>query len=90
MDTDIEAAACDVNDFQYFFLTHLEITHVFFNGTLAEKFYTLHVRQQLGLPPLTYQRLPSTSPAYASLSYQKKLSAWAVILHTGATCHPGK
>lgn len=82
MDADIEAAACDANDFKSFFLAHRQITHVFFNGALAEKFYALHVRHQLLLQPLIYRRLPSTSPAHAALSLAQKLNAWEVILQS--------
>ena len=82
MDADIEAATCDANDFRSFFPAHPKITHVFFNGMLAEKFYTTHVRQQLGLHPLVYQRLPSTSPAHAAMTLEQKLNAWKVILQS--------
>lgn len=81
MDADIEAAAAEVNDFRSFFQTHPAITHVFFNGSLAQKFYAMHVQPELTLP-LKYQRLPSTSPAHAAMSYAQKLNAWKVILET--------
>ena len=84
MDADIEANSICPNDFASFFLTHPNITHVFFNGTMAEKFFHQHVQLLLD-PPLEnrllhYQRLPSTSPANASMRYEQKLRAWRAIL----------
>jgi hypoxanthine-DNA glycosylase len=84
MDADIEVDSICPNDFASFFLTHPNITHVFFNGTMAEKFFHQHVQLLLD-PPLEnrllhYQRLPSTSPANASMRYEQKLRAWQAIL----------
>ena len=84
MDADIESDSICANDFASFFSKHPHITHVFFNGTMAEQCFHKHVQPILkhGLAnrPLQYLRLPSTSPANASMSYQQKLSAWRVIL----------
>ena len=81
MDADIEADSICANDFASFFLKHPHITHVFFNGSMAEKCFHKHVR--LEPRPLHYLRLPSTSPANASMRYEQKLRAWKVILQ----CH---
>lgn len=67
------------NDFARFFRRHGAITHVFFNGAKAEASFRRHVLPGLGAN-LRYARLPSTSPAYAALSYPRKLAAWRVIL----------
>lgn len=84
MDADIEAASICPNDFSSFFLRHPDITHVFFNGSKAEQCFRKHVLPLLeslpGHRPRYYQRLPSTSPAHASMSYQKKLETWMTIL----------
>ncbi|MDO8262447.1 MAG: DNA-deoxyinosine glycosylase [Gallionella sp.] len=84
MDADIESDSICPNDFASFFLKHPRITHVFFNGTMAEQCFQKHVQPILkhGLEsrPLHCQRLPSTSPANASMSYEQKLNAWRVIL----------
>jgi len=83
MDADIDAASICPNDFSSFLNNHPNITHVFFNGSMAEKCFLIYVQPLLEpLPehrPLHYQRLPSTSPAHASMSYQQKLEAWKVI-----------
>ena len=84
MDADIDADSVCANDFASFFAKHPHITHIFFNGSMAEQCFHRHVRPLLepipGQRPLHYQRLPSTSPAHASMSYRQKLKAWKVIL----------
>jgi len=66
-----------VNDFAGFFAAHPHIRHVYFNGSKAEQCFRKHVR----LPDngLQFTRLPSTSPAHASLSFEKKQAKWKVI-----------
>lgn len=82
LDSDIDQASIVTNDFESFFLTHPDITDVFFNGAMAEKYF--HGRG-LSLPrPLRFHRLPSTSPANAAMSYDQKLSAWAAVVHGGS------
>ena len=77
LDTMIEEEAA--NDFRAFFRTHRAITHVFFNGAKAEASYRRQVQAGIG-NPLQYLRLPSTSPAHASLPYARKLAAWRAVL----------
>ena len=76
MDSDIETETIRPNDFATFFRRHSHITHVFFNGTMAEQSFHRHVRSMLEMRMLHFQRLPSTSPANATLSYKQKLGAW--------------
>ena len=52
------------------------ITTVAFNGGGARRLYDRHFRRRLGL---AYFQLPSTSPAYASLSFAEKLARWQVL-----------
>ncbi|MBI3312427.1 MAG: DNA-deoxyinosine glycosylase [Candidatus Omnitrophica bacterium] len=49
---------------------------VFLNGRLAEKLYRKHSAHRVRLPTIT---LPSTSPAHAAMSFQRKLKAWSVV-----------
>lgn len=84
MDADIEASSICPNDFKCFFQKHPDITQVFFNGSMAEQCFRKHVLPSLesltGQRMLHFQRLPSTSPAHASMKYEQKLKAWKVIL----------
>ena len=75
LDAHIEANSEVPNDFNLFFVKHPGITHVFFNGTKAEQCFERHVRPALKASALQYQRLPSTSPANAGLTYRQKLLA---------------
>ncbi len=67
------------NDFAAFFVQHPRVTHVFFNGSKAEQSFNKFVLGKQKLPPLTFQRLPSTSPAHAGMRYADKLQAWGVV-----------
>ncbi len=84
MDNDIEAQSICPNDLAAFLLKHPGITHVFFNGSMAEKCFRKHVLpllESLHTPrALHFKRLPSTSPAHASMKFSRKLEAWKEIL----------
>lgn len=79
LDASIDPATQVANDFQWFFARHASITHVFFNGAAAEQIYRRKVLPALKAPHLVYLRLPSTSPANASLSFARKLEAWGAL-----------
>lgn len=64
------------NDFAAFFAQHPHITHVFFNGAKAEQCFKRFVLGKQKLPPLIFQRLPSTSPAHAGMRFEEKLKVW--------------
>lgn len=85
MDHDIETDSICANDFAAFFRKHPQITHVFFNGTMAEQCFHRYVKPTLETRELHFQRLPSTSPANATFSYEEKLKAWKVILAVSRT-----
>lgn len=81
LDSDIVEDSIVTNDFANFFERHPNITRVFFNGAKAE-----HTFQKYVIPTLNdrhahieYTRLPSTSPANATFSFDQKLSAWRII-----------
>ena len=79
LDSSIDNDSLVPNDFAAFFLHHPKITHVFFNGTKAETCYRKQMRPFIDIGHIEYQRLPSTSPANASISSERKLEAWRVI-----------
>jgi TDG/mug DNA glycosylase family protein len=78
LDSDIVEASIVPNDFAEFLLLHPHIQAIYFNGAKAETVFTRHVLPTLGdmqarIPRI---RLPSTSPANASIPLQTKLSMW--------------
>jgi hypoxanthine-DNA glycosylase len=79
LDARIENAIA--NDLSAFFRSHGKIRQVFFNGATAEATFKRHVLPTLGERAVRYRRLPSTSPANASLSLARKLRAWRAILN---------
>lgn len=80
LDTAIESTSLVPNDFEAFFAQYPQITHVYFNGMKAEACFRRQVLPQLRSRSLHYTRLPSTSPAHATLSYAQKLEAWRQII----------
>jgi double-stranded uracil-DNA glycosylase len=85
LDTAIVSSSMVVNDFAAFFSDHPDIGRVYFNGGLAERVYRRRVLP--ALPPraadLTLCRMPSTSPANASLTLAQKTAAWREMLTAG-------
>ena len=82
LDAMIENDTQTANDFRRFFGGHRKIRRVFFNGAKAEACYRRHVLREIGPGTISYSRLPSTSPANASMSFAHKLRAWRAILGT--------
>lgn len=81
LDSDIVENSIVTNDFAAFFDTHPHITRVFFNGGKAEQTYRKHVLPTLNRHAhMAYERLPSTSPANASIPYAEKRNAWKTIM----------
>lgn len=87
LDAMIERDAQIANDFQAFFRKHRKIRQVFFNGAKAEACFKRHVLRSIDTGPFAYVRLPSTSPANASISYEQKLLAWRMIVGPKQSMH---
>jgi len=85
LDSEIDTRTIVTNDFRNFFAGHPQIRRVFFNGARAESIYLKHVLPGLGetAAAIRRKRLPSTSPAHASMSLEQKLEEWRVILDHG-------
>jgi hypoxanthine-DNA glycosylase len=82
MDADIQLDSARANDFVGFLSEHEQIRRICFNGRKAEQMFRKLVVPALAgnLPELV--SLPSTSPAYAALSFDNKLEIWASMLVT--------
>ena len=81
LDSSIDVATAQPNDFPGLLHDHSQIRAIFFNGAASEKYF-----RKLALPrlpadiDLELSRLPSTSPAHAGMSFEGKLAAWRQIL----------
>ncbi len=87
LDSAIDDASITTNNFPRFFSAHPRITHVFFNGAMAERCFRVQVQPRLDMPALQLARLPSTSPAHAARSYAQKRAAWAVVTRYARRTH---
>ena len=78
LDSAIQRASVVINDFRSLFTRCPAIDTVLFNGLVAADLYERLVLPSLEAPAraLPRIRLPSTSPANASISYERKLAAW--------------
>ena len=81
LDSHIDDRSIITNDFKQFFSNHPDISRIFFNGAKAESVYLKHVLPGLegASAAIKLQRLPSTSPAHASMNLEQKKEAWRVI-----------
>jgi TDG/mug DNA glycosylase family protein len=77
LDSKIKEESIIPNDFQTLFKQYPSIERVCFNGAKAAASYRRYVLSSLPSDlPVQYISLPSTSPAHASLSLEKKLDIW--------------
>ena len=79
LDAAIDEESIVPNDFRTFFDAHPNVQYVFFNGSKAESSFNRYVRPNLSERSLHFTRLPSTSPAHASLPLSRKLQAWRAV-----------
>ena len=78
LDSNIERDSMQPNDFSSVMHSpHLSL--IVFNGATAEKLFLKHVVPALN-PAQHMLRMPSTSPAHASLSFEQKLEQWRTLL----------
>lgn len=81
LDSDIEESSIIANPFENFLALHPRIRTICFNGAKAEASWQKHVLPMLlQAGDIAYHRLPSTSPANASIRYDDKVDAWRVAL----------
>lgn len=80
MDADIHTKSSIVNDFKGFFSTHSRIEKVGFNGQKAGQLFVRLVQSDVMTIAPEQIILPSTSPAYASMTFAAKLDRWRAFL----------
>ncbi|MGV6809985.1 MAG: DNA-deoxyinosine glycosylase [bacterium] len=82
LDTAIQEQSIQANNFSQFFTDYPSIEHILFNGAKAEQSYRRYVLPNLSTnhQQKTMHRLPSTSPAMASLKPADKLKQWQPFL----------
>jgi hypoxanthine-DNA glycosylase len=76
LDAAITRGTVKVNDFNAFFRLNPRIDTVLFNGSTAERYYKRYVLPDLERGAIKHLRMPSTSPAYAAVSFRQKVAAW--------------
>jgi TDG/mug DNA glycosylase family protein len=81
LDSAIDLKSARTNDLVNFYQRHRSIRRIFFNGSKAADIYRRRIlpEAQIVAPYLSHARLPSTSPAMASLSLDEKTAAWQVL-----------
>ena len=83
MDADIEMATAEANDFAGFLGAHKDVELICFNGQKAAQLFSRNVELDLNRGDIRMRTLPSTSPAYAAMSYAVKLQKWRAALSNG-------
>jgi hypoxanthine-DNA glycosylase len=81
LDAAIASDSIQLNDFAAFLRTHPGIELICFNGAKAAELFRRRVTLE---PPASDTRqvvLPSTSPAHAAMSLERKLGAWRAALN---------
>ena len=82
MDANISISEATPNDFASFLEHHQSIRLIAFNGRKAEQLFGRFVDPLGVAEDIRRTVLPSTSPAYASLSFAGKLAAWREALQS--------
>lgn len=82
LDASIVRDTARVNDFANFFVAHASIRRIGLNGAMAATGFERLVVPALpeAMRALPRLRLPSTSPAHATLSFEQKLLRWKRLL----------
>jgi hypoxanthine-DNA glycosylase len=81
LDASIDPTSVRVNDLEGLLARHDSIQTVFLSGRTAEQAFRRHVGPRLGrrADDLRLVGLPSTSPANAGWSFERKLEAWRAV-----------
>ncbi|CAA0108004.1 Uncharacterised protein [BD1-7 clade bacterium] len=80
LDSNIDRSSASINDFAGLFQRFPHIHTVALNGKAAQNAFQKHVVRAGNLPnSVQCVFLPSTSPAYASMTFEQKLAAWQAL-----------
>ena len=84
LDSSILKDSMVLNDFENFFEKNNLIHTILFNGALAEAQFKKYMIESdtINFSNFEFHRLPSTSPAMATLSLSEKIKAWAILVET--------
>ncbi len=82
LDTNIDSRTIAINNFGALYDERIKIRAVLFNGAKAEAVYKRYILPSLDKKHQSLQlfRLPSTSPAMASLTKEEKYHVWSNVL----------
>ena len=81
LDASIQNDQLVANPIDELLVQHPTVSLIAFNGATAEKYFIRYLSDQLqDKKRFSLIRLPSTSPAHASMNLAKKLEAWRQIL----------
>jgi hypoxanthine-DNA glycosylase len=83
LDSAIARASEEANDLAGLLAQHPRITRVYFNGAAAEAAFRRHCKALAARTDMRFERLPSTSPAHASLRSEQKCAVWRAALLSG-------
>jgi len=84
LDAAIDMSSVKVNEIKALLQRHPEINVICFNGASAEKIFNKRVLPTLDNTPINYIRLPSTSPAHATMKFHEKTAAWKAAILAGS------
>lgn len=76
LDAAIQRGSVKVNDFDAFFRSHPGIRVVLFNGATSERYYRRYVLPGIKDEKIKHIGMPSTSPAHAAMSLERKIKLW--------------
>jgi double-stranded uracil-DNA glycosylase len=80
LDSAIARASEVANDLAGLLAQNSQLKHIYFNGATAEAAFRRHCPALAARPDLHFTRLPSTSPAHASLRFEEKCAQWKAAL----------
>ncbi len=87
LDSAIDPVSIEVNDFASLLTEHAGIQLILLNGGKAAELWRRRVVPTLGesAERIRIEKMPSTSPAYAAMSREKKLAIWKAALFSNTT-----